>query len=101
MKPTTASIPFKLNLNLASNFLIQRGFYIHEHNDTELHMFKPGTAFTVSLKRVPIEISLRISDNQTDISLSYGTYVLFETGDLSKELTRIIDQLERFKEQLV
>ena len=101
MKPASSKIPFKLNLSLTSKFLIQRGFYIHEENNTELDMVKPGSVFTSSVKRSPLDIRFRLSENETEISLSYGAFVLFDTGDLTKELTRIINQLEQYKQKLV
>ncbi|WP_136063011.1 hypothetical protein [Pontiella sulfatireligans] len=101
MKPKSSILPFKLNLSLTAEFFLRRGFYIHEQNGNQLHLLKSGSALAITTKRIPLELSFKISEQGTEVSLSYGTFVLFDTGDLAKELKRIISQLEQFKEKLV
>ncbi len=100
MKSKSQTISYALNLSLCSDFFLQRGYYLHELNNSEIWLFKPGTSFTVSLKRIPLTLSIRLGDAQTEVSLSYGTWVLFDTGDLKKELSRIISQIEMHKQDL-
>ncbi|MBF0196914.1 MAG: hypothetical protein HQL32_04360 [Planctomycetes bacterium] len=64
-------------------------------------MFKPGSSFTISMKRIPLELSIELRETSSNISLSYGTWVLFDTGDLKKELARIVHQIEQNSHELV
>ena len=52
-------------------------------------MKKPGSVFTSSGEKVPKELSIFFKNNETEISLKYDALVLFDTGDLQKELDRI------------
>jgi hypothetical protein len=63
-------------------------------------MFKPGTIFTLSLKRAPLELCIRLRGDQTEVLLSYGMWVLFDTGDLKKELSRVVSQIDKYKHDL-
>jgi hypothetical protein len=101
MKTISTSIALRLNLVSVSEFFAKRGYVIHEQNDSSLHLSKPGTTFTTSLKRIPLELSFLVSDNQTDVSLAYGALVLFDTGDLKKETDRITEQIDQFRDELV
>lgn len=100
MKSKVQHLPYTLDLNLCSDFFFRRDYCVQESNETELLMFKPGTSFTSSIKRIALDLSIRLGDGQTEISLSYGTWVLFDTGDLKEEILKIASQIEKHKHDL-
>ena len=100
MKPISLSLDYPLEPKLCSDFFLKRNYYIHEVTEKELVMFKPGSVFAISLKRMPLELTFRFSEATTEISLSYGTWVLFDTGDLKKEIGRITSQIDLSKHEL-
>ena len=97
MKPISLSLDYPLEPNLCSEFFLKRGYYIQELTKNGLVMFKPGASFAGSLKRIPLELSFQFNEAATEITLSYGTWVLFDTGDLRKEIDRIASQIDMGK----
>lgn len=101
MKNISQTVPFKVNLKSGADFFIRRGYYIHEEFDTELILFKPGSLFAATVKSISMQLELSVSDKETKITLQYGTWVLFDTGDLEKELSRLVAAINTNKHTLV
>jgi hypothetical protein len=90
MNKRSVKINSKVPLDECIKIFLARGYYLHEKAADALILFKPGSAFTISIKRIPLELKIEIVNNDTMVSLKYGTLVLFDTGDLSKELSRLV-----------
>jgi hypothetical protein len=57
-------------------------------------MRKAGTEFTTAGEKFPKELSISFKNNETEIALKYDTFVLFDTGDLQKELDVISNRIK-------
>jgi len=89
MKSKTTTFDQLLDKEKCINFFVRYGYYIHNEDDHALVLRKSGTVFTLSGKNMPMELSILFQNNGTEISLKYDALVLFDTGDLQKELDRI------------
>ncbi len=86
----TKTLPINLDLSKCSDFFLRRGFYIHEENDFELTMIKPGSIWTMKFTNTPLKLSFTKIGGQTKISLEYNvSSFILDTGDLKRELERI------------
>ena len=54
---------------------------------------KPGTRFAMSLKKVPMKAWVVERDGSLDLWLQYGTFVVFDTGDLDAEADRLAEAI--------
>ena len=93
MKSKTTTFDQLLDKEKCINFFVRYGYYIHNEDDRALVLKKTGSMFTSSGEKIPKELSIFFKDNGTEISLKYDALVLFDTGDLQKELDRISNLL--------
>lgn len=91
MKIQSKIIPHTLNLSSVTDFFIRRGYFIFDENESKINLYRQGTSFTTSLQRMPLKLSVEIQSDKSRFTLGYGCWVLFDTGDLSIELTRIVN----------
>ena len=93
MKKQIRTLETEVTIDECIRFFMLRGYYIHEESDRSLTMHRPGTIFTASINRTPLIVDVENIDKRTHLSLRYGTWILFDTGDLSKEVDRLKDAL--------
>ncbi len=93
MKSKTTTFNQSLNKDKCINFFVRYGYYIHTEDDKTLVMRKSGTEFTTSGDKIPKELSILFKNNETEVSLKYDTFVLFDTGDLQEELDLISNRI--------
>ncbi|MCZ6898640.1 MAG: hypothetical protein O7F74_00230 [Bacteroidetes bacterium] len=91
MKAKTTKFDQLLDKEKCIHFFGRYGYYIHTEDDRALVLKKTGTVFAFSGEKIPKEVSIFFKDNGTEFSLKYDAFVLFDTGDLQKELDRISD----------
>ena len=89
MKSKTTTFDQLLDKEKCINFFVRYGYYIHTEDERALVLKKTGTVFAFSGEKFPKELSIFFKDNRTELSLNYDALVLFDTGDLQKELDRI------------
>lgn len=93
MRRRTTTIDQSLDKEKCIDFLAQYGYYIHKEDMHNLTLKKSGKTFTLLGKKMPLELSFSYRDIETKCSLKYDAFVLFDTGDLRKELDRIVSLL--------
>ena len=93
-------IPFKVCLNSCVDYFLRRGYHVVDETSDSLHMFKPGSIFATSIKNLPMELTLIVQNSETTLSLKYGTWVLFGTGGLRRELSKLANAIISNKEKL-
>lgn len=101
MKAKTITFDKIMDKEKCINFFVRYGYYIHAEDKNTLELKKGGTTFTISGEKVPKELSISFKDNRTDLSLNYDTLVLFDTGDLQKELDKISNIINTNMNKLV
>lgn len=75
-------------------FFIRYGYFIHNEENQNVVMRKSGTEFTTDGEKFPKELSISFKNYETEISLKYDTFVLFDTGDLQDELNLISNRIK-------
>ncbi len=90
MRERSVNINGRISLDECIKVFLARDYYLHERTADALVLSRSGSAFAVSIKRLPLELKIAIVSDNTVVSLKYGTFVLFDTGDLSRELARIV-----------
>lgn len=93
MKTQSKDIPHTLNLGNVTDFFTRRGYFIFDESESKINLFRQGTPFTTSLQRMPLKLSIEIQSEKSIFTLGYGCWVLFDTGDLNKELSRIVNSV--------
>lgn len=101
MKAKTKSFNQLLSKEKCITFFIRYGYFIHSEDETTLVMRKSGTEFTTDGEKFPKELTILFNDKKTEVSLKYDTFVLFDTGDLQKELDLISNRIEKNISNLV
>ncbi len=101
MKKKYEKINYALCPEKCFQFFNRYGYYIYEENKEKLILRKPGTTSTMSFKNVPLELSFDFKTDSTEVFLQYGCWVLFDTGDLKKELKRIVRIIEDNNQKLI
>ena len=94
MKKQSEIINSKLSCEKCVSFFNRYRYFIHEESAEQLVLKKQGTSFTTSMARIPLELSFKFDDSSTKVFLKYDCFILFDTGDLRKELDRIIKIIE-------
>ena len=89
MKSKTTTFDQLLDKEKCINFFVRYGYYIHSEDERALVLKKTGSVFAFSGENIPKELSIFFKDKGTEFSLKYDALVLFDTGDLQKELDRI------------
>jgi hypothetical protein len=95
MKSKNQMIQQPLNIESVSEYFLKRGYFIFEKAGNGLQLKRLGTAFSSNLDRLPLELSFDVQDCATSVSLKYDCWVLFDTGDLASELSRIVNSINR------
>jgi len=101
MKSKTTTFNQSLNKEKCINFFIRYGYFIHTEDDKSLVLRKTGTEFTISGEKCPKELSIFFKNQETEVSLKYDTFVLFDTGDLQEELNLISNRITTNMSELV
>jgi hypothetical protein len=101
MKPKTITLKQSLNKEKCITFFIRYGYFIHTEDDKNLVLIKSGTEFTTAGDKFPKELALTFKSTETEISLKYDTFVLFDTGDLQEELDLISNRITTNMNSLV
>ena len=101
MKKKTTTFDQLLDKEKCVNFFSRYGYYTHKEDERDLVLKKAGTVFTFSGKKIPMELSISFRDSETEFSLKYDAYVLFDTGDLQKELDRIASLMKTNMNKLI
>lgn len=101
MKSKTTTFDQLLDLEKCINFFVRYGYYIFNEDHSAVVMKKTGSAFSFYGEKFPKELSIFSEDNKTEISLKYDAFVLFDTGDLQKELDRISNLITTNMNRLV
>jgi len=101
MKAKTTTFDQLLDKEKCVNFFVRYGYYIHTEDERALVLKKTGTVFAFSGDKIPKELSIFFKDNRTELSLKYDASVLFDTGDLQKELDRISNLMRTNMNRLV
>jgi hypothetical protein len=94
MKAKKTTFKESLNKEKCVTFFIRYGYFIHTEDDQSVVMRKAGTEFTTAGEKFPKELSISFKNNETEIALKYDTFVLFDTGDLQKELDVISNRIK-------
>ena len=89
MKAKTTTFDQLLDREKCINFFVRYGYYIHTEDERSLVLKKRGSVFAFAGEKLPKELSIFFKDSGTEFSLKYDALVLFDTGDLQKELERI------------
>jgi hypothetical protein len=90
MRARSVNIIGKVSLDECIKVFLARDYYLHERTADALVLSRAGNRFAVSIKRIPLELKIANVGDNTVVSLKYGTFVLFDTGDLSRELARLV-----------
>ena len=101
MKKKTTTFDQLLDKEKCINFFSRYGYYTHHEDESILVLKKAGTVFTFSGKKIPMELTISFGDSETEISLKYDAYVLFDTGDLQRELDKIVNLVKSNISKLV
>lgn len=101
MKAKTISFNQLLSKDKCILFFIRYGYYIHSEDDKSLVMRKPGTKFTTAGEKAPKELSILFKNQETEVSLKYDMFVLFDTGDLQVALDLISNRITTDMNNLV
>lgn len=81
-----------VSLDTATRVMKAEGFEAQDANGDYARLRRPGTWFTMSLNKVPLQLTLaETADEAVEMQLGYGTFVLFDTGDLEDEADRIAE----------
>lgn len=86
-----------ITLNEMKMYLRQERFVLKEEGEYYAVLQRKGTELTVEGKKLPLEVALIQEANHIKIHLRYNTFVLFDTGDLKKELDLIIKRIIKKK----
>ncbi len=68
-------------------------FDITKKDEETITLKKSGTVITISGEDMPKELSIKYNEKNTEITLKYDAFVLFDTGDLQEELEKICNGL--------
>jgi len=101
MKPKTTTFDQLLDKEKFINFFVRYGYYIHTEDDRTLVLKKTGSVFASSGEKIPKELSILFKDKGTEVSLKYDALILFDTGDLQKELDKISNLITTNMNRLV
>ena len=101
MKSKTTTFKQAFDKEKCINFFIRYGYFIHTEDDKTLILRKSGTEFSTSGEKFPKELAILFKNDETEISLKYDTFVLFDTGDLQKELDLIAKRVTKNIDNLV
>jgi hypothetical protein len=87
-----------ISFGAAKQILQQHGFQLHSSHPAYAVFRRSGTEnpWTLPLpegENVPLELALAQSHSGLYIQLRYGTFVLFDTGDLDRLTDKIADLL--------
>ena len=93
MKSKNDTIQVPLSLVKIADYFFRRGYYISDEDKNKISLFRDGTSLTTSLKRMPLHLNFETTSSSTKITLGYGCWVFFDTGDLAKELSRIVESI--------
>ncbi|PID56939.1 MAG: hypothetical protein CR986_09680 [Ignavibacteriae bacterium] len=94
MKAKSTSFNKTLDKEKCINLFIRYDYYIHSEDDKTLVMRKAGTEFTTDGEKFPKKLSFLFKNEETEVSLKYDGFVLFDTGDLQKDLDLISKRIE-------
>ncbi len=94
MKSKKTIIPAPLNKDKCILFFSRQKYYVSHENNQTLTMKKSGTQITMNGEEFPKEMTLKFGTSNTEVSLSYDGLVLFDTGDLQKELDLITNDIK-------
>ncbi len=71
------------------------GFERRSTNNTEVQLRKPGTWFTMSVDKIPLQLTLTEgAGSDIALTLRYDQFVAFDTGDLEAEADRLAGTLQ-------
>ena len=101
MKAKSFKVQQILNKEKSILFFVRYGYFIHRESDEKLIMKKAGTQFTISGEKFPKELSISFQNNETEVSLKYDGFALFDTGDLQEELDLISSRIKTNTPNLV
>jgi len=93
MKAKTITFKELLDKEKCITFFIRYGYFIHTEDDKSVVMRKAGTEFTFEGEKFPKELIISFKKDKTEIALKYDTLVLFDSGDLQKELDLISNRI--------
>lgn len=79
-----------VSLDAAAERLQHEGFEERKANAEYAELQRPGTRFTTSVDRMPLNLTVSTpSEEGVELRLRYGTFVLFDTGELEAEADRL------------
>ncbi len=87
-----------ISLEDVKMFLRQEKFVINEEGEHFAVLQRKGTQLTVNGSKFSLEAALTVEHDNIIIHLRYNTFVLFDTGDLKKELDVLISKLKAKQE---
>lgn len=93
---TVSGIVNDVDMETALMVLRKERFIVKEHGEHHALLHRKGTEFTSQGKKVSMEAALIVDKDSLRLELRYNTFVLFDTGDLEKELAAIIALMEDF-----
>ena len=93
MRAKTKIINQSLDNEKSISFLTNYGFHITKKDEETITLKKSGTVITISGEDMPKELSIKYNEKNTEITLKYDAFVLFDTGDLQEELEKICNGL--------
>jgi hypothetical protein len=79
----------------AKQLLQQHGFRLHASHPAYAVFQRPGTQLTLKGKNMPLDLALAQSHSGLSLQLRYGTFCLFDTGDLGQVADEIAHLLIR------
>lgn len=72
----------------------EEGFEAAGVDEQQTRMKRPGTWFTLSAQKAPLNLTLSVTaPDQLELELGYGIFVLFDNGDLDREADRIAERV--------
>ncbi|WP_139828018.1 hypothetical protein [Marivirga sericea] len=101
MKTKEISIKKTLSKERCIDFFLRYGFFIYSEEEKSLIMKKAGREFTTSGEKLPKKLSVLFQDGETVFKLQYDMFILFDTGDLKKELDAISTRLNSNLDKLM
>ncbi len=84
-----------LNSEKCINFFVKYGYFIHREDENNIIMKKNGTIFSFKGEKFPKELTIHFNSRQTEISLKYDAFVLFDTGDLQDEVNLLSHRINQ------
>ncbi len=93
-KPIERELEVKIPLEDAKKLILEEGFEVHVENPTHMIFKRKGYQIAAGAEKIPLELAIATTGSGLFFQLRYGTFVLFDTGDLNSIAGRLAEKLE-------